>query len=48
MDVRFGLADILRCGSYVRFTPESGHSIEAALPVRVAALVYASLFLVLA
>jgi hypothetical protein len=26
-NVRFGsLADILRCGSDVRFTPESGHS----------------------
>ena len=26
LDVRFGsLADILRCGSDVRFTPESGH-----------------------
>ena len=26
-DVRFGsLADILRCDSHVRFTPESGHS----------------------
>jgi hypothetical protein len=28
---RFGsLADILRCGSHVRFTPKSGHSLKGA------------------
>ena len=28
VDVRFGsLADILQCNPYVRFTPESGHTV---------------------